>query len=163
MAYPVPTSHRVYKTNSASELLARRKEAIEKATNAIAMPIVSASEYTARQRKAASVIQPMLPARPEGISASTYTALAESNPVRSTNAYQRLSQYSSVCCGNFSGGQFFTGPTRIQQDSCTQVAAPANTRVVNFERTDVRKNDNKVVIAASPDRACTDCNSPYLG
>ncbi len=162
MAYPVPTSHRVYKTNSASELLARRKEAIEKATNAVAMPIVSASEYIARQRKAASVVQPMLPARPDGISASTYTAVAESNPVRSTNAYQRLPQYSSVCCGNFSGGQYFTGPQRVQQNSCTQVTAPANPRVVNFERTDIRKNDNKVVITANPNRVCAPCNSKYL-
>jgi hypothetical protein len=156
MAYPVPTSHRVYKTNSSSELLARRKEAIEKATNAIAIPVVSASEFTARVRKSSAVIQPMLPARPEGISASTYTALAESNPVRSTNAYQRLPQYSSVCCGNFSGGQFFTGPTRVQQNFCTQTNPPANPSVVPYERSDIRKNDNKVVIAASS-RTCAPC------
>lgn len=154
MAYPAPSSHRVYRTNSASELLARQKEAILKATNSVAMPIVSASEFTARQRKAATVVQPMLPARPGGVEASAYTALAESNAVRATNAYQRRAQYSSACCV-----ETFTGPQRIQQNSCMQVISPANPRVVDFARTDIRKNDNKVVIANAPSPVCQPCTA----
>jgi hypothetical protein len=161
--------YQMFRGRSSSELLSLRKLQVQQSLNTVpSVNLQDSSEQTARLRMRASAV-----AYKHGDSA-TLVKFKASSVVQAQRAgsayccaesnYQPHDNYTSEGCANILNNFMVSGPLspRIPPPSCPHPIPNAAPQVVPFNPTvelPLRRNDNKVVIAAAPSTNTAGCGA----
>jgi len=149
-----------FRPRSSSELLSLRKTQIQQSLNTVpSINIQDSSEVTARIRKYASVLPSAFPLHGNSATMVKFKASSVVQSMvagqayrRSASTYQPRVNFTSPGCSNILSNFMQNGPMSPKAIRCQAVISNANPQVVPFNpvvELPLRRNDNKIVIAAN--------------